>query len=100
MTWPGNAEHAELVSAAETLVSRLDDIPMRLRHGDAMDMFHEDAAGRCQVFGVTLRAALALTFQDVYGPAFALLRTALEQSLVDKLVFLGRRGAARAGCRG
>jgi hypothetical protein len=91
MTWQGRVEHAKLVAAAETLVSLLDDVPMRLRYGDVMHMFHAEAADRCQVFGVTLRSALALTFQDVYGPAFALLRTALEQVLVDKLVFLGRR---------
>ncbi|MFE2750535.1 hypothetical protein ACFXGA_00875 [Actinosynnema sp. NPDC059335] len=77
--------------AASSLARFLMDMPRALRHGSTMHMFHADAAERCKSLAITLESAGILGERDAYGPACALLRSALEQTLVDKLVFSGRR---------
>lgn len=91
MTWPGESEHRGLYVTALSLIARLGKMRRALRHGSTEHLFHSDAAERCKSLAITLESAATLCERDVYAPAFALLRTALEQTLVDKLVFSGRR---------
>ncbi len=91
MTWQGAIEHGPLYATAGSLITLLKDVPAGLRHGSAQHMVHTDAAQRCRSLGITIESAVACAERDAYAPAFVLLRSALEQTLVDKLVFLGRR---------
>jgi hypothetical protein len=91
MAWEGAAEHSVLVASAKLLIRDLWDLGGQLDHGDAQHQVHTDFAERAQALGMQLDAALVLTERDSYGPAFGLLRTALEHWCVDRLVFLGRR---------
>jgi hypothetical protein len=91
MTWQGAVEHESLYVTAGLLIKQLKGLPTGLQHGSAQHMIHTDAAERCRSLGLTIESAVACAERDAYGPAFALLRSALEQTLVDKLVFLGRR---------
>lgn len=91
MTWRGRIEHASLYGTVGSLIALLKSLRDGLQHGSTMHVFHTDAAERCRSLGITMESVIACAERDAYGPAFALLRSALEQTLVDKLVFLGRR---------
>lgn len=89
--WPGRREHVELLASAHGLVEELAHLSGRLIHGDTHHVVHTDFAARAAMLGRQLEACVALVEKDLYGPAFGLLRTALEQCCVDQLLFLGRR---------
>lgn len=91
MTWPGTDEHQQLYVTVTSLVACLRQLRQALRHSSTEHLFHSDAAERCKTLAVTLDSAITLCEHDAYGQALDLLRTALEQTLVDKLVFSGRR---------
>lgn len=91
MTWQGAVEHEALLLTARSMIKLLKGLPAELRHGSTQHIIHTDAAERCRSLGITIASAVACAERDAYAPAFALLRSALEQTLVDKLVFLGRR---------
>src|SRR6266567_344579 len=92
MTWPGAAEHADLLTTAERLLAELHGLRQRLEHSNEVQhVQHDDFADRARGLCSYLRGAMLLAQADLYAPAFASLRTALEQTLVDRLVFLGRR---------
>jgi hypothetical protein len=89
--WPGVIEHTALVDSATYLLDDLQGLPGRLVHGDVHHAIHTDFAERARSLALYLSAALILTRQDNYGPAFTLVRTSLEHCLLDSLIFLGRR---------
>ena len=91
MSWPGESEHRNLYVTATSLNVLLAKMPGALRHIKTHHLFHSDAAERCKSLAITLESAVMLCERDAYAPALALLRTALEQTLVDKLVFSGQR---------
>jgi hypothetical protein len=91
VVWRGDDEHAVLVDSAFSVLNDLEGLPGRLLHGEVHHYIHTELADRARSLALHLSAALTLTRQDYYGPAFALLRTSLEHRLLDSLVFLGRR---------
>lgn len=91
MGWPGDGEHAALLDSATCLLDDLQSLPGCLLHGEVHHYIHTEFAERAQSLGLHLSAALTLTRQDCYGPAFALIRISLEHRLLDSLIFLGRR---------
>jgi hypothetical protein len=92
MTWPGAVEHGRLLTIAERLLEELASLRQRLAYdNNVAHMQHVDFADRARSLAAYLEAAVLLTRADLYAPAFANLRSALEQVLVDRLVFLGRR---------
>jgi hypothetical protein len=91
MTWQGVVEHEQLYGTAHFLITLLKGLSKGLQHGEVEHVIHREAAERCRSLAITTESAVVCAHQDIYGPAFALLRSALEQTLVDKLVFLGRR---------
>jgi hypothetical protein len=92
MRWPGAIEHSGLLTTAERLVEELDGLQQRLEHRSEVEYAqHRDFAARARSLADYLRGAMLLAQTDLYAPSFASLRTALEQTLVDRLVFLGRR---------
>jgi hypothetical protein len=89
--WPGDADHTDLLSQAKALVVDLNQVHGHLQHGSVEHSHHDDLALRCRSLGVLLDSALSATERDAYGPAFALIRSALEHVMIDKLAFLGER---------
>jgi len=83
-------DHRELDAAWGQLFHLIDGLPSRLRWGDVHHLDVADMADRVRGLGLYLDSAVRLSSQMRYEPAFALLRSALEQSLVDWLVFQGR----------
>lgn len=92
MAWPGTIEHRDLLQTAERMIAEVGALRGRLEHRDGVEHAqHGDFADRARGLAGRLRAAVMLTEADLYAPALGCLRTALEQTLVDHLVFLGRR---------
>jgi len=92
MTWPGAYEHQALLHTADNLVGELLDLGRRLNHlDDTTHWQHQEFADRVRNLGLYLRSAVLVACEDIYAPAFASLRTALEHMLVDHLVFNGQR---------
>lgn len=91
MSWPGAREHDQLHRAATSLVAILRDIRNRLVRHEVHCVVHDDLADRCRSLGVLLDSAVADAERDAYGPALALMRSAMEHVYVDQLAFLGRR---------
>lgn len=89
-TWPGSAEHAALIASARTLLDELGNLEARLIRKDVHHVIHSDFADRARSLAVTLRSALDLAGQDLYAPALALCRIALEHHVIDLLIMLGR----------
>jgi hypothetical protein len=85
-----NNEHRELVAAWNSLSDIMDGLPQRLRWGDTRYMEVTDLADRVRGLSIHLDSAVELAGRFRYEPALALLRTGLEQCVVDWLVFLGR----------
>ena len=83
-------DHQELDVAWRELCRLIDGLPGRMRWGDVSHLDVVDMADRVRGVGLHLDSAVQLSSQMRYESAFALLRTALEQVLVDWLVFLGR----------
>lgn len=91
MTWPGAIEHNRLLTYVRKLVDELEGLRQRLQHHEVAHMQHGEFADRARSLAAYLRAVIQLTEADLYAPAFATLRSAMEHYLVDQLVFLGRR---------
>ncbi len=92
MRWPGAIEHSGLLTTAERLVEELGGLQQRLEHRNEVEYAqHRDFAARARSLAGYLRGAILLAQADLYAPSLASLRIALEQTLVDRLVFLGRR---------
>lgn len=85
-----NDEHRELVAVWRSLNGIMYGLRQRLRWGDTEYMDVTDMADRVRGLSIHLDSAVELADQFRYESAFALLRTGLEQCLVDWLVFLGR----------
>jgi hypothetical protein len=85
-----NDEHRELVAVWRSLNGIMDGLRQRLRWGDTEYADVADMADRVRGLSIHLDSAVELADQFRYESALALLRTGLEQCLVDWLVFLGR----------
>ncbi|WUJ70036.1 hypothetical protein OG809_33705 [Kribbella soli] len=82
--------HADLAAAWPDLSQILDSMRSRLQWSDTHYLDVSDKAERVRQLGSHLSSAVVLAEQFRYSSAFALVRTSLEQVLVDWLVFLGR----------
>ncbi len=91
MAWPGEDEHRQLLAVAADLVRELADLGSRFAYGDVTYAQHDVYANRGRSLSRYLTVALSAVRADLYPPAFAMLRSALEHTLIDHLVFLGRR---------
>jgi hypothetical protein len=85
-----NNEHRELAAPWNSLDDIIYGLPQRLQWGDTQYMDVTDMADRVRGLSIHLDSAVELAGRFRYEPALALLRTALEQCVVDWLVFLGR----------
>jgi hypothetical protein len=91
-SYPGATEHGGLLTTAKRLVEELQGLGQRLERRDEVEYAqHRDFAGRARGLADYLRGAILLAQEDLYAPSLATLRLAMEQTLVDRLVFLGRR---------
>jgi hypothetical protein len=84
-------EHAPLLATAQALTERLAAVAGNLRPRDVTHEQHYRFAERAWALHGYLRGALALVANDLYPPAFAVLRSALEHHAQDHLLFLGNR---------
>lgn len=87
--WRGSAEHAALLASAEALVDDLTRLEASLVRKDVHHVIHSDFANRARNLALTLRSALDLMARDLYAPALALCRVALEHQVIDTLIMLG-----------
>jgi hypothetical protein len=80
---------AALGRAAADLIARLGACTTALRPiGDAEQLQHREFASRARLLAMYVEQALRATEVSAYPAAFALLRTALEHRLFDRLLFL------------
>lgn len=78
-----------LAATAEALISRLDGrASVLLPTGDAEHVQHREFAWRSRLLGLYLRQAVQAGQSCTYPAAFALLRSALELRVFDRLLFL------------
>ncbi len=84
-------DHGTLPSHANRLVARLEDLHGLSEHGSTMHMQHVDHAKRARQLAEHLRGVLTLSDARRYPSALVLVRAALEQHLMDRLVFLATR---------
>jgi hypothetical protein len=82
-------DHTDLVAAWRDLGDVLDSMRSRLQWSDTQYLDVSNKADRVRGLASHLSSAVLLTEQWHYSSAFALVRTSLEQLLVDWLVFLG-----------
>ncbi|MFC6155648.1 hypothetical protein [Kribbella jiaozuonensis] len=82
--------HTALAGAWHDLSQILDSMHSRLQWSDTQYLDVSDKAERVRQLGSHLSSAVLLAERTRYSSAFALVRTGLEQVLVDWLVFLGR----------
>lgn len=87
--WPGLTEHAGLLASASALADDLMRLETSLVRGDVQHIIHTDFASRARSLALTLRATQDLVAQDLYAPALALCRVALEHHVIDALIMLG-----------
>ncbi len=81
-----------LRDAARCLIDRLLDCEAALRpRGEVQHMQHTEFAWRARLLGMCLDSALAAASAQHYPTALALLRTALEHQVFDRLLFLASR---------
>lgn len=83
-------EHGDLVTSWARLYEVMDKLPQRLQWDDVQYMDVTDMADRVRSLAAHLDSAVVLAGQFRYDSAFALLRTGLEHTVVDWLVFLGQ----------
>lgn len=83
-------DHADLVAAWEAVREIMDRLPQRLEWGDVQYMDVTDIADRVRGLAMHLESAVELAKRFRYDSALALLRTGLEQCVLDWLVFQGR----------
>jgi hypothetical protein len=84
-------EHPILLNAAVAVMDDLRTFRQRLRYGRVAHQEHDDFAERALSLKIYLSSALRLCEDDHYTSAFAVLRSALEHHLTDRLLFVGRR---------
>lgn len=78
-----------LAATAEALISRLEARASVLRPiGDTEHMQHRELAWRSRLLGLYIRQAVQAVHSRAYPAAFALLRSALEHRVFDRLLFL------------
>src|SRR5881275_2346363 len=81
-----------LRNAAQGLTERLLVCEAALRpRGGIQQLQHNEFAWRARLLGVCLNSALRAASGHEYPPALALLRTALEHQVFDRLLFLASR---------
>jgi hypothetical protein len=80
-------EHPGLVASARDLLDDLVGFERRLTTPGVEYGHHYKYARRAEDLQRQLEAALVLSERDLYAPAFAVLRSALEQILFDRLMF-------------
>ncbi|WP_295787137.1 hypothetical protein [uncultured Microbacterium sp.] len=83
-------QHLELASAWVRLAEKLQSRRNLMDFGD--ETFHVEfatKADRVASLGRYLKAAVKLSDEQLYGPAFAVLRGGLEHAVFDWLLFLG-----------
>lgn len=83
-------EHADLESAWVRLHEVMDGLPQLLEWDDVQYMDVTDMADRVRSLAAHLDSAVELAGRFRYDSAFVLLRTGLEHTVVDWLVFLGQ----------
>ena len=83
-------DHSGLVAAWVELREVMDRLPQRLQWGDVQHMDVTDMADRVRGLAIHLDSAVELAGRFRYESALALLRTGLEQCVLDWLVFQGR----------
>ena len=81
--------HDELEAAWERARSVLLEMPASLQFADTHYMDVSDKAERSKSLGLHLDGAVTTMRSQLYEPAFAVLRSALEHLVVDWLVFQG-----------
>jgi len=84
-------DHPVLVASAQNLLGELVGFERRLTTPGIEYAHHYKYARRAEELQRQLEAALALCELDLYAPAFAVLRSALEQILFDRLMFSASR---------
>jgi hypothetical protein len=82
-------EHSALLGIAGELVDALRRFGSRIQSEDVSYEQHRVYAARAGDLAVQLHAALTMVRAEMYGPAFALLRTGMEQVVFDRLLCLG-----------
>jgi hypothetical protein len=82
--------HANLITVWERVYDAMDGLPHLLEWGDVQYMDVTDMADRVRGLATHLASAVELTDKFRYDSALALLRTGLEHTIVDWLVFHGR----------
>jgi hypothetical protein len=86
------AEHPRLIESASALLAHLLTARGHLRIvGDVMHVQHGEFAERLQSLHQYLHGAFVLVWNDLYMPAFAALRSAMEHHVQDHLLFLANR---------
>lgn len=80
-------DHPALVASARDLLDDLVGFEHRLTTPGVEYGHHHKYARRAEDLQRQLEAALVLRERDLYAPAFAVLRSALEQILFDRLMF-------------
>jgi len=86
---PIESEHAGLLVHTRSLIAALSGLEGRIESGNVTYEQHRVYAQRASALVEQLSAALALAANNYYGPAFCLLRPALEQAIFDRLLCLG-----------
>src|SRR5260370_41526178 len=84
-------DHPVLVASAQNLLGDLVGFERRLTTPGMEYAHHYKYARRAEELQRQLEAALVLCELDLYAPAFAVLRSALEQILFDRLMFAATR---------
>lgn len=82
-------EHPSLLGIAADLLSALRGFGRRLDSGDLSYEQHGVYAARAGTLALQLHAALTMVHENLYGQAFGLLRSGLEQLVFDRLLCLG-----------
>lgn len=82
------SEHERLVGQARALVTHLSGLELRIDSGEVSYEQHRTYARRAAALAEQLSAGISLASNDIYGPAFCLLRPALEQVVFDRLLCL------------
>jgi hypothetical protein len=84
-------DHGNLPTHADGLLARLAELNSLITPAKVGHFQHMEHAERARILADHLRAVLALSSARHYAAAFAVVRTALEHHLIDRLVFLANR---------
>lgn len=84
-------DHGPLLDAGAAIVHELRSFDGHMHRGQVDYAQHSDFALRARHLAMHLGGVQQMVEADLYPSAFSLLRTALENHLIDHLVFLGNR---------